>query len=1133
MASLVRWVVGKVSSTTNSALESVLGRIITRFLEEPIADDAFALQLFEDWTMTVKLKQVFLDVKMVNSCVNFLIFRSIYLANFKFDARYNLSKFNIELSRTLLEIDLCEDVEKEKVDENLTASIQEFTEQLPVKKEGGWKNWFLNKVKQILFKLESLTVILKSGGTLEDLKLMIQDVNYSYENSVMRAVVPSVSVQIGEKKSQREVMLVSNIDFQLKDGVVHVVVNEVSVNVAENVILTVFGVIDRIMKHLAQKPVTAAPEESADEKFVKGVVVTLKRVKVRASEIVLCAEMLKVSLHDNVVSIELEDMDVMHGDMCILTVEHQSLAKFALTVTTPLDAELSIFEKPPENTAFNALGITLKLPIFVLSITKEFVEEVMSIVSWASALPAKAPAKEVSTSKSSLALSLYAPELSVRVQTLSLCVRHVECGLWTSQVPTHSYLHTSIAVGDVQFSTGPTFSVVQFARRQPRNCLVKVSIVDVPEHDKKITIDGNAEPFLVRVPNRFDFVDSLRALLPKLPESNTPQSQPQPTDVTFAVALSRIYVDYLTINMPARAILELSELSAKGDGKIQSNEWSICVGTVANLYFSNIREDLPLQAFQGQSFPSTQLSFAHMGTVRLESVEVSVGSKTVVNIPKVVASGGVCLDSIRVFVAFLMHIQYKLDMPPEQQTPTRKFEMPDHLLQLTQTLTQSMNLAKLEYKEEEQPIIVPDIYDSIEDLVASVKMEHEDPVVDDDDQPPMLVESSQPASEESTTITIGEVELDFRIYGGRDLREIWNLQPITQIPRITSRKFTTDDDYEIVTNRDEFNSIQVAAAGNFRISLFTGDPLVSVRILFEFANFSVLDHIQNSVSRLLFGTDDDTQKLHGIIDLLTTTKERTELSLRLQMPNMAMFITQEQIDFFMACAEASKVPRFPSDSVTDEPLAFQLFQLVPSNLHISAHFRLWLDIHLDDIDIKVPECSLFALRGFDGLIGALAEFYFAELSKPGAIAVVGGLPVIKNLRRITAAVRDLFAFDVQRYGVAEGFGKSLAALLQIIAMETLNAGANAASIAERFLGVAMKLFGGKKDDDSAMKSGVATLVVQSKKDGKLMKSIPSIVLAPGIISLQKLNEMMKAMRDKINPDLKKRMKYRKDRHNDV
>jgi hypothetical protein len=40
-------------------------------------------------------------------------------------------------------------------------------------------------------------------------------------------------------------------------------------------------------------------------------------------------------------------------------------------------------------------------------------------------------------------------------------------------------------------------------------------------------------------------------------------------------------------------------------------------------------------------------------------------------------------------------------------------------------------------------------------------------------------------------------------------------------------------------------------------------------------------------------------------------------------------------------------------------------------------------------------------------------------------ATIGGLPVIKNLRRTTTAVRDLFTFDLQKYGIAVGFEKSL------------------------------------------------------------------------------------------------------------
>jgi hypothetical protein len=389
------------------------------------------------------------------------------------------------------------------------------------------------------------------------------------------------------------------------------------------------------------------------------------------------------------------------------------------------------------------------------------------------------------------------------------------------------------------------------------------------------------------------------------------------------------------------------------------------------------------------------------------------------------------------------------------------------------------------------------------------------------------VESAEPQALKSAVVRVARAEVDFRFMGGRDFPEIWDLRTLEEPPEVAEAAPGIGDcGFEIVTNRDEFNFVEARARGSAAVTLFDGDPAITARIEALLSEFDVLDNIQDSASRILLGIDEEGEGMGVQIDVLAACKDRAELSARLRLPQLSMFVTSEQIDFFIDCVSSS-IPVFPSDLIVDELIAFQLFAASASNLHISAHFRFWLDVHLDDINIGIPDCSLFAVRGIDGLIGGLAEFYFAQANRPRAVAVIGGLPVIKNLRRITAAVRDLFTFDVQRYGVALGFGKSFGALLQIIATETLNAGANATTMAERFLALAMDILNGR-DLGEGRRIGIATLVVQAKAEKDLMKKIPTIVLAPGILRLQRFNERMKGIRDRLNPKwTKEKNRYRK------
>jgi hypothetical protein len=84
-------------------------------------------------------------------------------------------------------------------------------------------------------------------------------------------------------------------------------------------------------------------------------------------------------------------------------------------------------------------------------------------------------------------------------------------------------------------------------------------------------------------------------------------------------------------------------------------------------------------------------------------------------------------------------------------------------------------------------------------------------------------------------------------------------------------------------------------------------------------------------------------------------------------------------------------------------------------------------------------------------------------------------------------------------------------------METLNAGANATTIAERFLGVAVNILNGRDAREGTMRSDLATLVVQAKSEN-LMKKIQTIVLTPRIQSVERLNERIKGIRDRLNPN---------------
>jgi hypothetical protein len=816
-------------------------------------------------------------------------------------------------------------------------------------------------------------------------------------------------------------------------------------------------------------------------------------------------------------------LDVVRGDEPLISLDFAG-APFLSAAFPDVGQELATFDGFPDGPDFNALKVSVDLPHLALRISKALMDSIVDISDIFTSNFKPAPPRAVRPSKSSLFVELRTKGVALTLDNFRLSVMNPRFAVYQTTTAADSLLRSVIDVESVRFDSSPSNSVVRSLSNP--SCSVKVAVDHCLGKDAAVSLDCVISAFLLRIPSDLSIFDPLVKLVPKTEPEPVAASPRAPICYSVNVLLHRPHIDYVTLAMPARAIVILPRLRLT------------CKGTPPNLqgtaqasleaYLSNVRAELPVSVFQKPEFPAPSFQFARIISVDIDMADFCYREDCFfVRANRTDVSLTFCLDSARVFAALMGHIQYKLDLPPERQTPVRRFDLPTRLLDLTQTLMQSLNVPSIGSAPSRTP--APRVFDTMEQLIGSVRLDREDDAPPDDPGGnDLLIESAEPQSKKTAVVQVSQLDIDVRFMGGRDFPEIWDLRTLDDPPPVLEEAGDDPDcEFEIVTNRDEFNYIQLRAVGVVHVSVYDNDPAVSTRILLSFSEFDVLDNIQESASRVLFGIDEDGAKLVVQVDVLASCQNRMELSIRLALPKMSMFVTHEQILFFVACASAA-IPVFPADLIVDEPLAFQLFSIRASKLHISAHFRLWLDVHLDDIDIAIPDCTLFAIRGFDGLVGSLVEFYFAELNRPHALAVIGGLPVVKNLRRITGAVRDLFTFDIQKYGVAMGFGKSFGALMQIVAMETLNAGANATTIAERFLGIAMNILNGKDVPEGAMRNGLATLIVQAKAEKDIMKKIPTIVLAPGILSLQKLNEHIKGLRDRLNPKFaKQRNRYRK------
>ena len=91
MSSVFSWISRKFSHVSNMAATSILRRILTKVIDEE-AEDSVSLELFNDWSMTLKLRKVFLKPEVVNGLTDIISFNSLYISDLSFDGAYNLSK---------------------------------------------------------------------------------------------------------------------------------------------------------------------------------------------------------------------------------------------------------------------------------------------------------------------------------------------------------------------------------------------------------------------------------------------------------------------------------------------------------------------------------------------------------------------------------------------------------------------------------------------------------------------------------------------------------------------------------------------------------------------------------------------------------------------------------------------------------------------------------------------------------------------------------------------------------------------------------------------------------------------------------------------------------------------------------
>ena len=1249
MTTVLRLIGKKFSNASNSAAESILRSILFRFLEEPVLDDTLSLELFQDWTIKLTLKKTFLCVSLVNPFTPFLHFSSIYFSLLKFDAKYNLSKFSLEIERIVLDVDAKMPDKVEAPDQDLEASITCLKETLPqeAKKSSSLSDFILNCMKECNLQIKHFATSIRVRSDLKPCCILFNDLNVHVKdpkNIAGNISLNNLTFAIGEKLNQKSIIKVNDISLKMKDKKASLGISLIDISIDKETV----DIISVFLSYIPQRFESIKNQQKSDQNQTN-----------QNNDIITAFDVIigTMKLHINGICLQMHDFSFSFDNLGFRvsfsgitgTNDNNQFIDFGSTNYTftfqkegTKFASFADFPRKLENALqynfASKKGRTNESQISLGSLTVSLTESLMAsigeIISWANPLIdviqtfQKPKIEQQLITKHPITSYLFKvqfPLIAISILGYNLTIKDIDFAFMISSKDKWKIYRSLGKIHSITMSSPicPDFNIIQNTINQILpDFFLFYSFQYRTVIGMNPSIEGNLllDSLLFRIPVDFIFIQDFIKLFSLIGPSKevkqthevVSQSPSNRISIDFDVFIYNIFADYMTINMPSRVFVVLPTIKCLVKGDI-SDKIELGVDLNPEVYLTNSRKEFSLD-YVKSPFPATALGFAELMKSKLfcNIVFCTNTKKITVTITKSFINGGLCSDSLKLLIALITHIQYCLDLPPERQVKTKKFDPPAQLLEIEDTikesLLQSLNLPNISRDNKRTEKDINELmrksvtFESIDALTAnstSVHGESQEEKSLFDDLPDATITSpyddQQPREDNITLlIKLDDIDISFKLLAGKDLDSLYDLSPMKQYPRIlepvhqsysdlnqhvpnqqhhrsvalsTSTSFSSqrnssielcDDDFEILALRDESKHFNIKAhLINSTIALFDSDPSpIGIQIKLSFNEFKIEDRITSSPAAILMSIDhfnkteddddlcagkeidhhSDTEERNEIeceIDILNTSKERLEMSIKCSLPDIVVFITQEQVDFLLSFASVT-TPDFPSNFIVDEPFAFQYFELNPSNVKIFAHFRFWLDVHIDDVNIKVPSCHLFACKGGDGLAGDLAEFYMDELLRPGAAAVVSGLPVIKNFRRITDAVKNVFTFDAKKYGFGYGSLRSFCALLQIVAMETMNFGANAATFGERFLTIALDTLSGKEIVKPASPDfSLATLIISQnlKTIQTPVKNaigiIPTIVLAPGLLSFQKLKELFKSMRDKISPTYKKKEVYMK------
>ncbi|EAY04651.1 hypothetical protein TVAG_227680 [Trichomonas vaginalis G3] len=1141
MTSVLKWMAQKVTNASNFAAESILRSIIIKFLEEPIQDDTISLQLFQDWTLKLLLKKTFVCVNLVNPYTPFLHFNSIYISKINLNAKYNLSGFLLDMERIVIDIDAKMPDKVEEPDPNLQASLIELKQQLPqeARKSNSVMDYILNSVKEIKIALDSFTTIVRVRTDLPSCSLKFEKISsevYTPSSPEGNIKLLSFNFIVGEKRNQKNVANIQNSLVTMHSNEIKCTIDSISFDVDQE-LLNIFSVFlsylpSRVQSHKKNTQTTQKADESSG--FNMGVTLLIKTLQISMNGIKFVLNNFNLTISNGIKS-SFDSIQLIHDNVQVFCLNYSEfqylfatnkvkLATFADFPTTLVEA----LNYNPERKKGKYNSLIANLGKFSIDISKSFITSVIDIVQWINSFMKTIPDFQSSSpqkiqNSSSLVITAKIPSISINFENLGFFIGDASAQVMLASSGMLDNTRILSTIKTLKFYESEDYNIIE----TENFCQLALSINKSIGKDPVYFIGAKLGDFIVRIPGDMKFVFQIENFVKGLPISN----ETKPTDVVEApktkkslqidFRINSTFLEFITINIPTRMFISFDTLSVFMSAIDET--MNFVIHSKISFYFTNSRKPIA-KKYYTVPFRHQYAGVPYVGTLKTDIfVDILENNKIFVKIPDIRIEGGLCADLLSLLLAFFSHVSYLLDFPEEKQVKVSHFSPPEKLLEFQNTVSFSL-MQSLKLKQFPQPGNFDlqklkeksVIYETIEKMKSSINEKIEPELSESyDDLPDVEITYEKVTTEPNIVIEIEKGFIQFFLYGGRDFDGVYDLMPLKKMPEFLEdfENEKSDTDFDIIELRDETKSVElISNIDKSKIEVYDKDPLYNTCISIVLSSLSILDHIPKSDSAFILScSTEQDEKMVFDFNILKSEGPRMNVTFSMSpFSNMICFLTQSQIEFLVDCFSSNR-PQFPCETIDVEPIAFQLFEIKGFNLLAFAHFTFYVNVHIDDVNLHVPDCKVLSVLSTH-LASSLAEFYLRELARPGCAAVASGLPVVKSIRNVATALSTIFDMKNGQFGAVGGIAIGVAVLMRVLAHEALNAGAGAANLAQAVLQASLDVVDGKENAKEATQNGIASLFVE----GKGIKNLPTLILAPGVLTMQKLSEILKQLRDKVS-----------------